>query len=129
MPRLNSFIARQGRKFDVEAKATKLVSKIIPESLLAKKSLEQQVTMVHKAIGIMSGLPRSSVEKATSKVRSDLLKGLPGDIKEMHKEGKTDDEIKQYYWGCEPFRDLWVNTLKMEEATLNVLVEDTLTGE
>ena len=116
-------------KVDLESLAAKLVSKVIPESVLGGKTLEQQVTMVHKAIGFMAGIPHSSVEKATVKVRSDILKGLPDDIKKMHKEGQSAGAIRQYYWGCEPFRDLWVNTFKMEEATLNVLVDDTLTGE
>ena len=115
-------------KVDLGSLAAKLVSKVIPERVLGGKTLEQQVAMVHKAIGFMAGIPHSSVEKATVKVRSDILKGLPDDIKKMVKEGMDIDDIKAYYWDCEAFRDLWVNTFKMEEATFDGLVVNTLTG-
>ena len=84
-------------KVDLQSLAAKLVSKVIPERLLEGKTLEQQVAMVHKAIGFMAAVPHSSVEKATVKVRSDILKGLPDDIKKMHKEGQSADAIKRYY--------------------------------
>ena len=116
-------------KVDIENLATKLVSKLVPERVLSGRTLEQQVNMVHKAIGLMSGLPRSSPEKAMQTARSDILKGLPDDIKKFHKQGQSAEDIKVYYWGCEAFRDLWIKTFKMEEATLNVLVDDTLKGE
>lgn len=113
-------------KFNIEKFATRIVSKLVPERLFDDLSLEQQVYKVHRAIGLMSVLPNSSLEKATAEVRKRILDGMPNDIKKMYRGGKTEQEIKTYYWSCEQFVALWTVIFKMEEATLDVLINDSI---
>lgn len=82
-------------------------------------------------IAAAAGVPGSSYEKAVVNVRANLLKkrGIPGDIRGMAKKGKTQSEIKDYYWQCEDFVSFWTNDLKMEEETLDELIRQTLEGE
>jgi len=43
-------------------------------------------------------------------IRNDLLKpdAFPADIKEMLAEGKSVEEVLEYYWHFEKFRELWM---------------------
>jgi len=88
------------------------------------KPLEKQVQAMRGLIAMAAGLPGSSTEKARVNVRANLLKnrGLPADIRGMVKKGKTKEEIKEYYWSCKEFVDLWTVDLAMEEATLDELI-------
>jgi len=63
------------------------------------RPLEEQVKMVTKMMGI-TGI---------ADVRANLLKdrGLPSDIRDMLENGKTQEEIKEYYCSCEAFRKMW----------------------
>ena len=81
-------------------------------------SLETQVKAVQRMMGF------SNVHN----VRRSLLIGIPADIRKLVDQGMSDKEIKDYYWGCEPFRDLWCKTLQMEEATFDEVLRGTLVG-
>ena len=82
----------------------------------ANASLETQVEAVKRMMGF------SNVHK----VRRSLLIGIPKDIRGLADKGMTAVQIKDYYWGCEPFRDLWCKTLQMEEATFDEVLRGTL---
>lgn len=83
---------------------------------LANASLESQVKFLKRMMIFPNSMPR---------VRIDLLEGLPDDIKDKLEAGQSDTEIKDYYWNCEAFRDLWTKDLQMEEATFDVLLKNT----
>lgn len=95
-----------------EKAATKLLGKKV-----ANKPLEKQVKMAYKMMGMMS-MPET---------RKRLLqdRGLPSDIRDMAKKGMSRYEIKDYYWGCEPFRKFW-SDMEMQEATLDELIRGAL---
>lgn len=84
---------------------------------LEKASLEAQVKFLKRMMIFPNSMP---------KVRKDLLEGLPEDIRDKAEKGQSDVDIKNYYWGCEDFRDFWCINLKMEEATLDELIRSTL---
>lgn len=88
------------------------------DKLVARVSLEGQVRFARRMMAFPSvGMP---------KVRADLLVGLPTDIREKAERGMTKEQIKDYYWGCEPFKSLWTKDLQMEEATLDELIRGSL---
>jgi len=100
-------------------KVEKVAGKAFDKLLLQKftnMSLEEQVAAVKRMMRFST--PHN--------VRRDLLNGLPGDIQKLVDKGMEQSEIKEHYWGCEPFRDLWCKTLEMEEATFDELLRNTL---
>lgn len=54
-------------------------------------------------------------------VRNDLLKDLPGNIRDKINAGESQEAIKSYYWECLPFRQLWVD-MQLNEETLDKLI-------
>jgi hypothetical protein len=97
----------------LESTITKLVSKLIPKKFFVKP-VPQQVKIAKRLIGM------SSMES----VRRSMLKdtGMPSDIRDMLKEGKNREEIKDFYWQHIEFREFWTVDLAMEEATLDELI-------
>ena len=104
---------------DLEAKIEGIVGRLIPKRLF-KGSLDRQVRLAESMMG-MTGMPN---------LRASLLKdsGMPLDIRDLQKAGKTRDEIKGYYWGCQTFRKFWAN-LEMSEGMLDSLIDTSLGGE
>lgn len=104
----------------MEDRIERLVTKMIPKQMF-NVPLPQQVKIAERMMGMAKG--------GMATVRSNLLKdgGLPEDVQDMHKAGKSRAEIKDYYWGCKEFRQLWA-TMEMGEATLDTLIEDALKG-
>lgn len=100
----------------LERRIEKIASRMLPKKLF-EMPLAKQVKVAEKMTG-MSGMPT---------VRANLLKeeGLPEDIRDFHKAGKTRDDIKVHYWGCEPFRRFWAR-MEMSEDTLDTLIDDSL---
>jgi len=98
----------------VQSIATKAVTKVIGKQI-AKMSLEQQVALTHKLMGM----------RGMETVRSDLLgdAGLNLDIRDKLKAGQTTEEIKSFYWDCLPWRELWVDTMKCEEGMLDLIIK------
>ena len=94
--------------------AAKAVGKLMAKPL-SKMSLERQVELTHKFIG-MAGM---------ESVRKDLLgdAGLNLDIRDMLKAGKTPEEVKSFYWDCKPWRELWVDTMQCMEGMLDLIIE------
>jgi hypothetical protein len=91
------------------------------DKTLAKKvekmTLEQQVAGIRK----MMGFPGITI----AVIRKNLLEGLPKDIKGYVDKGWTQEQIKDYFWGCEAFRKLWVD-MEMVEATLDELIRQAM---
>ena len=107
----------------IEDRVRKVAEKIYDKTLgpqVAKMTLEQQVQGIKKFMRFPGGMPR---------VRRDLLEGLPTDIKEKAEEGLTKEQIKDYYWGCEAFKNFWENDLEMAEATLDELIRGSLESD
>ena len=102
----------------IEGIAGKVLGKLLPKRL-SKMSLTEQVGFFIKMSGMM-GMPT---------VRRDILKdrGLPSDIKDMLKVGKTREEIKAYYWDCDAFRKFWQD-MEMTEDTLDFLIDQATKG-
>lgn len=112
-------MAKTGGK--IIKKIEKMVGRAFDKTLgkrLVDVPLEGQVKLIKRWLGF----PGVTVHR----VRRDLLIGIPNDIRELVDKGKNQEEIKEYYWGCEPFRDLWCKTLQMEEATFDELLRGTL---
>jgi len=120
MAKLNQFLQNR-----VNSKIGKIV-----ERGFAKRSLSDQVKMMQGLIAAASGIPGSSLAKARADVRANLLKdrGLPADIRGMVKKGKTQEEVKSYYWDCPEFVVFWTNDLEMQEATLDELIRGIVQG-
>ena len=100
-------------------KVEKIAGKAFDKLLLKKFTdmpLEGQVAAIRRMMRF------STVHN----IRRDLLNGLPRDIEVLANKGMSQEEIKKYYWDCEPFRDLWCNTLEMAEATFDELLRGTL---
>lgn len=103
----------------IEDRVRKVADKIYDKTLgprVAKMTLEQQVQGIKKFMRFPGGMPR---------VRKDLLEGLPTDIKEKAGEGMPKEQIKDYYWGCESFRNFWQKDLEMDEAILDELIRSS----
>ena len=103
-----------------ENRIGRLVTKLMPSKAFSRP-LPEQVEMAEAMIGRARG---GMVE-----VRANLLKdrGIPQDVRDMHKAGKSVVEIKEYYWGCKPFREFW-DRLEMTEAMLDSLIDTSLGG-
>ena len=101
----------------IESIATKMVSKLIPKGVF-NKPVPQQVKIAKKMIGMSS----------TQAVRRSLLKdtGMPSDITDMLKEGKSREEIKGFYWQHQEFQDFWQKDLEMTEGLFEQLIDDTI---
>ena len=99
--------------------ATKAVNKMLAGKV-EKMPLSRQVEMTRR---LMYARPMG-----VQTTRANLLKddGLPSDIKRMAKQGKSREEIKAFYWGCNEFVRFWTLELQMEEATLDELIRGSL---
>ena len=80
------------------------------------RPLEEQVKIVRKMMGIMG----------MANVRANLLKdrGLASDVRDTLENGKTQGEIKEYYWSCEAFRKMW-GDMQMTEAMLDEFIRSS----
>ena len=110
--------------FDAVELIGKIANKMIPKRFF-DKPLPQQVDIQR---GLMDNpLMGNSREERLINVRSFLLKdsGLPTDIKDLLKKGKSGDEVKDFYWSCEEFRLFWAD-LDMEEGMLDELIRAAL---
>lgn len=76
--------------------------------------LEEQV----KVIRHWMSFPGATMQK----VRDDLLKDLPSDIRGKINAGEPQEAIKAYYWECLPFRQLWLD-IELNEVTLDGLIK------
>ena len=97
----------------IRGAAEKMVNKAMAPSL-RKMNLEQQVRAARslmKQIGIRE-------------FRANLLSdgGLPEDIKDLYKQGKSKEEIKAYYWECIPFRNFWLE-IECTEDMLDLIIK------
>ena len=102
----------------LERLAGKAVNKMLGGKL-AKMPLEEQVRFAKT----LMAMPGGGLETTRAKLLSDG--GIPEDIRDMLKAGKSRTEIKDYYWGCEAFREFWVDILQMMEGMLDTLIDDT----
>ena len=101
-------------------RVSRMVEKVYDKTLakkVEKMTLEQQVAGIRK----MMGFPGITI----AVIRKNLLEGLPKDIKGYVDKGWTQEQIKDYFWGCEVFRKLWAD-MEMVEATLDELIRQSL---
>lgn len=115
------------RRNDLSGLSEKVLNRVsrmaekVYDKTLAKKvekmTLEQQVAGIRK----MMGFPGITI----AVIRKNLLEGLPKDIKGYVDKGWTQEQIKDYFWGCEAFRKLWVD-MEMVEATLDELIRQAM---
>jgi len=98
----------------VQSMATKAVTKVLSKKL-SKMSLEKQVDFCRMEMGM------SSMEHVRKTLLGDA--GLCLDIAEKLKAGQMPAEIKAYYWGCKPWRGLWVDTMQCIEEQLDGIIE------
>lgn len=103
----------------IEKIATKVVGKTLGKVL--DKSLPQQVIIARRMVRLTG----------TVDFRARLLddNGLPADIKIHSKKGRSESEIKAFYWECEEFRSLWVTDLGCSEDILDELIRQSLSKE
>ena len=101
----------------LEDRIEKIAGKLLPKKLF-DRPLPEQVVMQRKFMGMIG----------MANVRAGLLKdqGLPADIRDMLKASKSSEEIKAYYWNCEPFRKFWQD-MEMSESYLDTLIKDVVT--
>lgn len=102
----------------LEKLASKTVNKFLGKKI-AKMPLERQVKLCRKFMG-MYGVDGT---------RTSLIKGMPDDIRDMAKNGKSSVEIKNHYWDCMPFRELWCELFKdtkIPEGMLDELIKEAL---
>ena len=110
----------------------------IPKALrkALKKSPDLQLKVYDKVLGErILRLPLAEQVKLARKlsigpmpmVRANLLKQMPHDVMVYAKQGMTGPQIKTMYWNCKEFREWWL-LLELQEATLDVLISDTLGG-
>ena len=99
----------------LEERIVRITGKLIPKKVF-QGSLEKQVKLAMMMMGM------SSMEF----VRKTLLRDMPEDIVDMLKSGKTKEEIKAYYWGCEEFRECWEKTMVMTEGMLDLMIDETV---
>jgi len=93
--------------------AQKLVEKTMSPKW-AKLDLVKQVGVAKKMM------------RATGLVnfRSNFLKpsGFPSDLLDKQKQGMSNDQIFEFYWGCPEFIEFW-KSLGMDETHLRVLLK------
>ena len=97
----------------VKERAGKVFDKTIGRRLV-NASLADQVRFLRR----MLVMPGSSIEL----VGKGFLEDLPKEIREKYNNGMSVEEIKTYYWGCEPFVKLWHQIPGFNEATLDELI-------
>lgn len=113
----------------IENRSIKSVGKFVDRKF-KNAPLHKQVEAMRNLIATAAGVPGSSQEKAMRTVRANLLKkgGLPADIRGMAKKGRTQGQIKEYYWSCPEFVQFWTNDLDMQEETLDELIRGAVEG-
>ena len=94
----------------------RMVGKLMPKKVFRGTLADQSVKLI-RAMGAPGGMVN---------VRRRLLKAdaFPDDIRDMMKQGKGKDEIKEHYWGCNEFRELW-GLMEMDEGMFDQLIADT----
>lgn len=104
--------ARQKLTGTVEKLVTKTVNKTFAPKI-AKMSLPEQVKFAEKTVRW----------QGMTAFRSHFLqdKNFPQDIADMLKDGKTPDQVWEYYWGCPEFVTFW-KSLEMDEYHLRELI-------
>lgn len=100
-----------------EEMAEKAVNKML-KGKAEKMPLAKQVKLTEKFMYMYpGGMPAG---------RGHFLKdGFPKDIKDWASKGKSEAEIKDYYWSCEEFKAFW-GRIGMTEGMLDDLIHDTL---
>lgn len=125
MPMAGPSIIRRRKRLKeskVIAKARGIAERIYDKTLakkVEKMTLEEQVAGIRK----MMTFPRVTM----ASVRASFIEeaGLPKDIKKYASQGWSQQQIKDYFWGCEAFRKLWAD-MEMSEATLDELIRSSL---
>ena len=117
------------RRNDLSGLSNKVLNRVsrmagkVYNKALAKKvesmTLEQQVAGIRKLLR-MPGVTIAVIRKNLSEDA-----GLPKDIKGYASRGWSQEQIKDYFWGCEAFRKLWAD-MEMQEATLDKLIRQVL---
>jgi hypothetical protein len=103
-------------------RVTKMAEKVYDKTMTKKveaMTLEQQVEGIRKFLR-MPGVTIAVIRKS---FLEDA--GLPKDIKKYAGMGWTQEQIKDYFWGCEAFRKLWAD-MEMQEATLDELIRSSM---
>jgi hypothetical protein len=103
-------------------RVARMVEKVYDKTLTKKvesMTLEQQVAGIRK-FARMPGVTMAVIRKS---VLEDA--GLPKDVKKYASQGWSEQQIKDYFWGCEAFRKLWAD-MEMTEATLGELIRQSL---
>jgi hypothetical protein len=106
----------------VIAKARGIAERIYDRTLakrVGKMTLDQQVAGIRK----MMRFPGFTMANARASLLEDA--GLPKDVKKYASQGWSEQQIKDYFWGCEAFRKLWAD-MEMSEATLDELIRSSL---
>ena len=111
--------------FDAVELIGKIAGKMLPKKLF-DRPLPEQVAMQRSLMPLMGKTPEERLINA----RAFLLKagGLPMDIKDLLKKGKTKEEVKDYYWMCEEFKEFWAE-IEMTEGMLDDLIKTALRKE
>ena len=100
----------------VRTKVESVTRKMLEKTVMpkwAKMDLPRQVKVAKKlmrAAGVMN-------------FRSDFLKNFPDDLREKRKQGMTDNEIMEFYWGCPEFVEFW-RSMELNEDHLKVLLAE-----
>jgi len=106
----------------IENIAAKIVEKTVGKKLV-KMSLAQQCKLVVKAINMPTSLGGGLMN-----TRTNLLKGLPDDIKGFRdKKGMSEQEIVNYYWSEPEFVKMW-EMLELTKDSLETLVKGEFNG-
>lgn len=117
------------RRNDLSGLSDKVLNRVsrmaekVYDKTMAKKvesmTLEQQVAGIRNYLK----MPNITVAFIRGKFLEDA--GLPKDIKKYAGMGWSEEQIKDYFWGCEAFRKLWTD-MEMSEATLDELIRQSL---
>lgn len=109
-------------KLGVSAKTVQRVEKIADKlvrgtvgKVLTRMDLDHQVDFANRLLrttGIV-------------KFRANFLKDFPDDIADWKKKGLSEEEIFQYYWLNEKFREFWAVKLGLSEPYLRYMVSES----
>lgn len=84
------------------------------EKAVKKLTLEKQIKLAEQMI-VLYGIDNFKISFLGEE-------GLSADIKDLKQAGKSNQEIKDYYWNCPGFQSFW-GKLGCEEVLLDAMIE------
>jgi hypothetical protein len=72
---------------------------------------------------LLSAAKHDPTNMATNRIRGNIMNNLPKDIADAFKEGKTKEQIVDFYWGVQEFQELWAKLGYQKQDLVDIVKE------